>query len=278
VLLEGAAAESAGGPEVRAEEAVGLNECLVEGLDEVGGGTGVAGRGGVDILDTGHGEKLTGHGGGTETGTTGGRDKASADGRALAGELAGNSVGLADLVTPVATANRGDVDLGVLEGTLDGVGNLRGDLGAETDVAVAITDSDEGLEASALTGGGLLLDRDNLHDLVLEGVLREEGLNDFRLLDGEGEQEDLLDRLELALLYQAAELGDGDPCLLVTTATTATATTATTATTTSATTAEATTAARSFSTCTCLHLDKLTFHESSKHYLYFNNAMMKSKY
>ncbi len=37
-------------------------------------------------------------------------------------------------------------------------------------MAVAVSDGDERLEASALTGGGLLLHGHNLEDLVLQGA------------------------------------------------------------------------------------------------------------
>jgi len=78
-----------------------------------------------------------------------------------------------------------------------------------------ISDSNEGLEASTLTGRTLLLHRHDLHDLVLELVLQEV-VNDLGLLHGDGEEEDLLDGSDLALLYETAELGDGSPNVLVT--------------------------------------------------------------
>jgi len=50
------------------------------------------------------------------------------------------------------------------------------------------------------------------------------------LLDGEGEEVDLLKRLDLAVLDKAAEFGDRDPVLLLLAPTAATASPATTAT------------------------------------------------
>jgi hypothetical protein len=54
------------------------------------------------------------------------------------------------------------------------------------------------LEAGALSGAGLLLHGHDLHDLVLQAGA-EEVLNNLVLLDGHGEQVDLLQRLDLAL-------------------------------------------------------------------------------
>mmetsp|Transcript_40036 Transcript_40036/g.128063 ORF Transcript_40036/g.128063 Transcript_40036/m.128063 type:complete len:232 (-) Transcript_40036:14-709(-) len=123
-------------------------------------------------------------------------------------------MGLANGVTPVPTADRDNLQLGEDDGTADGGGNLLGALDAEADVAVEVTDNDEGLEAGALTGTGLLLHGHNLHHLVLEGSAEEE-LDDLVLLDGHGEEVDLLERLNLALGDETAELGAGHPLLLV---------------------------------------------------------------
>ena len=76
-------------------------------------------------------------------------------------------------------------------------------------MAVAVTHSHEGLEAGSLTGGGLLLDGEHLHDLLLQ--LREQHVHDLGLLDGQGEEVDLLDGGDLAELHQAAQLGHGHP-------------------------------------------------------------------
>lgn len=68
----------------------------------------------------------------------------------------------------------------------------------------------------------------HLHDLILE--LGQEVVDDLVLLDGQRVQVDLLHAVDLASLYETAELGDGLPLLLLgLAATTATATTASTA-------------------------------------------------
>ena len=74
--------------------------------------------------------------------------------------------------------------------------------------------STESLETHALTGAGLLLHGHDLHHLI--GELRaDEVLHDLVLLNGDGEEVDVLQGLDLALLHQAAELGARGPLVLV---------------------------------------------------------------
>jgi len=97
-------------------------------------------------------------------------------------------VDFADLVTPVASSDWNEGKLGDDEGTLDGNLDLLGELYAKTDVAGVVTDDNDGLETGTLTGLGLLLDGNDLHDLVTElfvGILHE-FINDGCLLDGDG--------------------------------------------------------------------------------------------
>ena len=106
----------------------------------------------------------------------------------------------ADLVAPGAAADGHDGHHGRDDGPADGRGDLLGALDAEADVAVGVADADEGLEARALARARLLLDGHDLHDLVLEGRA-EEALDDLVLLDGHGEEVDLLEGLDLALVF-----------------------------------------------------------------------------
>ena len=71
--------------------------------------------------------------------------------------------------------------LGEDDGTSDGGGDFLGALDSESDVSSSVTDSDDGLEAGALTGTGLLLDGLDLQNLVLEGG-SDEVINDLELL------------------------------------------------------------------------------------------------
>lgn len=173
-------------------------------------------------------------------------------------------MGSTKVVTPVAAADGDDAELGDDDRRADGGRNLLRGLDAETDVALGVTNDDNGLEPGALTGTGLLLDgldlyalkkiprsaiRSNssivpleprslsnlgpsapghllghphLHDLILE--LGKEVVDDLVLLDGERVEVDLLEAVDLAGLYETAELGDGLPLLLLLHSATATAT------------------------------------------------------
>lgn len=80
------------------------------------------------------------------------------DGTALARLLDGNGVRLTKVGTPVTATDGDNVELGDDDGGTDGGSDFLGGLDTETDVAVGVTNEDDGLEAGALTGTGLLLD------------------------------------------------------------------------------------------------------------------------
>lgn len=65
---------------------------------------------------------------------------------------------LTEVGTPVTSSDWDDGELGDDDGGADGCGDFLGGLDAETDVAGRVTDDNDGLEAGALTGTGLLLD------------------------------------------------------------------------------------------------------------------------
>lgn len=66
---------------------------------------------------------------------------------------------LTQVGTPVTSSDRQNAELGNDDGGTDGSSNFLGGLDSETDVTLAVTDDNDGLEAGALTGTGLLLDR-----------------------------------------------------------------------------------------------------------------------
>lgn len=249
------------GPEVWGEELVGVGDRVEAGLDEVLGGTGGAGRASVHIIDTSELQDLLGDGCGDDAGTAGSGGQLEADGAALAGGLGGDGVDLADLVAPVASPDGNEGEFGANQGALDGDLDLLGKLDAEADVPVVVTDDDDGLEAGPLTGLGLLLDGDDLHDLVGERALAvlDELVDDGGLLDGDRVGVDFLEGGDVSVLDETAELGLGNPVVLAgTEAAGSAATAATTATTTSvvasATTTEAATASAAlcvFNSCWC---------------------------
>ena len=255
--MEGRDGEGAVVPEVRGQVTVGLGDGLEGSLDEVTQSPGGTARGGVDILNTGELQQLLGDTSGNKTSTTGGGDETDRDGTALSGDLHGDGMGGTEVVTPVSTTDGDDGQLGEDDGSTDGSGNLLGALDTKTAVTVGVTNNDEGLEASTLTGTGLLLDRHDLHDLILKRFTQEL-INDLELFDGEGEKVDLLKRGDVVGLYETSKLGDGLPGLtfgLSTSSATATAT-ATTVTTTATTATTVSTSKSSTGWCFASHMLK----------------------
>merc|ERR1719458_1873016 len=180
VLLVGGLLEQGLLPQVRGQVGVGLGDGGVGGLGEISKRAGGSFGRGVTVLDAGHLQQLLGHGGGHDASSAGRGDEPHPDGAALAGHLSRDGVGLAELVAPEAPPHRHDGQLGEDYGAPDGSGDFLGALNAETHVSVVVSDGDEGLEARALTGAGLLLHR-----------------------------------LDLAVLDEAAQLGHRDPFLLL---------------------------------------------------------------
>lgn len=71
-------------------------------------------------------------------------------------------MGLTEVGTPVATSDRKDRKFGNDDSSTDGGGDFLGGLDSQTNVAIAVTDDNDGLEPGALTGTSLLLDGLNL--------------------------------------------------------------------------------------------------------------------
>jgi hypothetical protein len=67
-------------------------------------------------------------------------------------------VRLTKVGTPVSSSDGDDAQLGDDDSGTDGSGNFLGSLDSETDVALGVTNDDDGLESGSLTGTGLLLD------------------------------------------------------------------------------------------------------------------------
>lgn len=188
-LLQRAADELSLLPEVGGEEAVGVDDSDEGGLERVLEGLGGAGRGGVGVLDTSELEQTLDSGGGNKAGTAGsgnelkgdpsvrevsmsrvsrisrnqcgiepGYTYTDGDGTTLAGLLDGQRVRLTEVGTPVTAADGEDSELGNSDSGTDGSGDFLGGLDTETDVTLAVTDENDGLEAGTLTSTGLLLD------------------------------------------------------------------------------------------------------------------------
>lgn len=225
--LEGRGGEGGLAPQVGGQEAVSVGNGNEGGLEGVLLGSGGTGGRSVDILDTTELQQLLDGGRGNDGRTSGSGDKSNVDGTTLTGGLGGDGVGLTKRRSPVSSSDGDDGELGNDDGGSDGGGNLLGGLDTETDVTVGVTNDNNSLESGSLTGSGLLLDGLDLHDLILENG--EELVNNLVLLDGEGVEVDLLHGLDVSGLDESAELGDGNPSLLLVLSSSASATSATTA-------------------------------------------------
>jgi len=196
VLLERRRGELVVLPQVGCEETVGVCDGDKGSLQGVLEGLGGTGRGSVNVGDTSQLQETFDGRRSNETGTTGSGNETDSDGTALSALLGGQRVGLTEVGTPVTSSDGNDGELGNDDGGTDGGRDFLGGLDTETNVALRVTDDDDGLEAGTLTGTGLLLDGLDLHDLILE--LGQEEVNDLVLLDGE--------RVEVAVRCQSEVL------------------------------------------------------------------------
>lgn len=80
------------------------------------------------------------------------------DGTALSALLDGDGVRVTEVGAPVSATDWHNAELGDDDGSADGGSDFLAGLDAQTDVAGAVSDNDDSLKASALTGTGLLLD------------------------------------------------------------------------------------------------------------------------
>jgi hypothetical protein len=192
VLLVGRLGERSIRPELGGKISVGSLQGKEDGLDEVTHGTRVTTTGGIAILDSSHVHELLSSWGRNKTSTTGSRDETNTDGTTLSSHLAGHGVRESSLTSPVSSTDRSNVQLGSSDCSTDSSRYLGSTLDSESNMSIVVSKSHKGLETSALSSRRLLLNGHDLHDLILKLVL-EEVLNDFSLLDGKGEKEDLLE-------------------------------------------------------------------------------------
>ena len=94
---------------------------------------------------------------------------------------------VSDSVSPITSSDWDQVQFSINESTLDSDLDFLSDLDSKTDVSILISNSDDSLESGSLSSLGLLLDRDNLHDLIREFFLGsgQELINDLRFLYGD---------------------------------------------------------------------------------------------
>merc|ERR1719402_1830593 len=218
-------------PQVWCEIGVGLGDGGVCRLGEVAKRPSGSSGAGVAILNTGHLQQLLRDGGRHDTGTAGSRDQTHPDGATFTSHLARYSVRLADLVSPESPPDGNDGELGQNDGPSDGGGDLLGALDTQADVTVVVADGNKRLEPGSLSGSGLLLDRHDLQNLVLQSRA-DKVINNLVLLDGKGEKIDLLQGFDLSILDKPPEFRHRDPIFLFLTTATTASTAATSATTT----------------------------------------------
>ena len=123
--------------------------------------------------------------GSDNSGTSRSWNKSDHDGTALSRDLGRDGMWQTDVVTPITSSDRDDRELSRDDGTSDGGGNFLRALDTKTDVAVVISDDDESLKSGSLTGSGLLLDRFDFHDFILQCGRWKEMVNDLILFDWE---------------------------------------------------------------------------------------------
>merc|ERR1712243_326227 len=93
-------------------------------------------------------------------------------------------------------------------------GDFLGALDAQANVSIVVADGNKSLEASALSGAGLLLDGHNLQNLVLK-VGSQERIDNLGFFDGEREEVNLLEGSDLLVLDEASQLCNGNPLVLL---------------------------------------------------------------
>jgi len=206
-------------PQIRGQVGVGLGDGSICGLGEVtqsGGGTASLR---VAILDTSHVQQLLGDTSGDDSSTARSWDQTHNGAATFACNFARNGMGFSDLVTPVSTTHRDDGQLGEDDSSSNGSSHLFGAFDAEANVTIAVTDSDESLEPRTLTGARLLLDGHDLQNLILQAGAKEV-IDDLAFFDGQREEVDLFQGLDLAIFNETTQLGDRNPLFLLFLATT----------------------------------------------------------
>lgn len=236
-------------PKLWGQEGVGLLQSIEHGSAEVLPCSGLTSTGGVAIVDTSEVKNLLADDSGNATSSSWGWHESDVTGTALSSNLDWDGVHITDLGTPISSSDWDKVDLSIDESTLDGDLDLLGALDSDTNVTLSVTDGDDGLESSSLTGLGLLLHGQDAHDLIRElglGVGKE-SIDDWGLLDWDGVGVNLLEGVDLAVLDESTQLGEWGPLLLLSASAWATSAAATATSSSSASISEASSASSSSS-------------------------------
>ena len=111
-----------------------------------------------------------------------------------------------NLVPPVTSPHKDHKQLSQNDSTTNGGGEFLAALDAKSNVAVTVTNNNEGLETGMLSGTSLLLNGHDFHDLIFEAGA--ELADDLVLLNWEGMEVDLPQRLNLVGFDETSELRD----------------------------------------------------------------------
>ena len=169
-------------PQIRRQIAERLTDGIERSLGKVAKSAGGASRASPAIVNTGHGQEFLWHRCAHQTSTSWSGDESHCDTRAFASHFAWHSVRRADLVTPVATSNGHNGQLGQNDGATNGGRHFFGALHAQTNVTIVIADGNDGLEACTLTGLRLLLYRLDLEHFILQNAWVNESVDDLGFL------------------------------------------------------------------------------------------------
>ena len=115
-------------------------------------------------------------------------------------------LGLPNLVPPVTSPHKDHKQLSQNDSTTNGGGEFLAALDAKSNVAVTVTNNNEGLETGMLSGTSLLLNGHDFHDLIFEAGA--ELADDLVLLNWEGMEVDLPQRLNLVGFDETSKLRD----------------------------------------------------------------------
>ena len=115
-------------------------------------------------------------------------------------------LGLPNLVPPITSPHKDHKQLSQNDGTTNGGGEFLAALDAKSNVAVTVTNNNEGLETGMLSGTSLLLNGHDFHDLIFEAGA--ELADDLVLLNWEGMEVDLPQRLNLVGFDETSKLRD----------------------------------------------------------------------
>lgn len=119
-----------------------------------------------------------------------------------------------DFVSPIATTNWDNWQFSQNDCSTDGCSNFFTAFNSQTNMSIAVSDSDECLEACTLTSTCLFLDRHDLQDFITQWASQEE-INDFELFDWQWVEINLFQWADLSVTDQTSQFSDWNPFFLI---------------------------------------------------------------